>query len=79
MWSVIVEVSAPRCDEFTSQSEAVDQMFVQTFIPHPAVDAFHKAILHWFAGHDVVSIDFAVFLLFKDGMRGKLGSITPSE
>lgn len=62
MRAVIVKVVAPRCDQIAGIPQVVEQVFVQTLIPHPAVEAFHKTVLHGFARRDVVPINLAVIL-----------------
>ena len=47
MRAVVVEIGAPRRDQVAGMSEAIEQVLVQTFIPHPPVEAFDKVVLHW--------------------------------
>ena len=42
MRAVMVKVVAPRRDQIASMAQVVEQVFVQTLILHPAVEAFHK-------------------------------------
>ena len=64
MWAVVVEVGAPCGDETTRMTQAVEQVFVQTLVPHMSVEAFDEAILHRLARGDIVPVDLAVFLPF---------------
>ena len=66
MWSVVIEVCTPRGDELTGMTQVVEQLFVEAFISHTAIEAFDEAVLHWFSRSDVVPIDFAIFLPFQD-------------
>lgn len=66
MRPVVVEVDAPCRDQNASMAEAIEQVLIQTFISHPAVEAFDEPILHRFAWRDVVPINLAVFLPFQD-------------
>ena len=50
-------------------------MLVQALVTHASVEAFDKAVLHWFTWRDVVPIDFAVFLPLQDRIRSQLCSI----
>jgi len=54
VWAVVVEVDAPCRHQIAGMAQVVEQMLVQTFISHPAIEAFHKPILHLFARCDVV-------------------------
>lgn len=62
MGAVVVEVGPPRSDQIVGVTQAVEQVLVQTLIPHPAIDALDEPVLHWLARCDVVPINFAVFL-----------------
>tara|TARA_R110000787_G_scaffold43856_1_gene107374 strand:+ start:331 stop:642 length:312 start_codon:yes stop_codon:yes gene_type:complete len=42
----MVKVVAPRCHQTAGMPQVVEQVLVQTFIPNPAVEAFHKPVLH---------------------------------
>jgi hypothetical protein len=71
----MVQVVAPRCDQTAGMAQVVEQVFIQTFIPHSAVEAFDEAILHQFAGRDVMPINLAIFLPFQDRIRSQFGPI----
>ena len=75
MGAVMVKIDAPRCDQLTGVSEAVEQVLVQALVPHPAVEAFDKAVLHWLAGGDVMPVNLAVLLPFQDRIRRQFGSV----
>lgn len=42
-------------DQIAGVGEVAEQRLVQKLVPHPTVEAFHKAILHGLARCDVVS------------------------
>ncbi len=46
MWAVVIIVSSPFFDDIAGVAVTGKQVFVQTFIPQPAVEALDKAILH---------------------------------
>ena len=75
MRAVMVKVVAPRCDQTAGMTQVVEQVFVQTLIPHPAVEAFHKTVLHGLTGPDVMPVNLAVFLPLQDRIRSQFGSI----
>lgn len=66
MWAVVIEVGSPRGNQIAGVSEAIEQVFVQTLIPHSPVEAFHKAVLHGLARGDVMPVNLAVFPPFQD-------------
>ena len=52
-----------------------EQVFVQAFLAHLSIEAFHQAVLHWLAGRDVMPTNFAVFLPFQLRVAGQLGTV----
>ena len=66
MWAVVVEVCAPCRHQIAGMAQAVEQMLVQAFVAHAAIEAFHEPVLHRFARCDVVPVDLAIFLPFED-------------
>ena len=56
-------------------AQAVKQVFIQAFVSHTPVEAFHEAILHWLARCDVVPVNFTVLLPLQDRIRRQLGSV----
>ena len=56
-------------------AQAVEQVLVEQFIAHAAVEAFNEAILHRLARRDVVPVDLAVLLPFQDGVGSQLRPI----
>ena len=62
MWAVLIEGGAQYRDQIAGMAQVVEQVFVQTRVPHSAVEVFHKTFLRGLAGRDVVPINLAVFL-----------------
>ena len=62
MWAVLIEVSRPCRDQIAGMAQVVEQVLVQTLIPHPAVEACHKTVLPGLSGRNVMPINLAVFL-----------------
>ena len=56
-------------------AQAVEQVLVQTFISHPAIECFNKPGLHGLARHDAVPFDLAVLLPFQDQRCRSIPSI----
>ena len=56
-------------------TEVVEQVFVQAFVTHPAVEAFDEPVLHWLAGRDVMPVNLAVLLPFQDRIGSQFGPI----
>ena len=54
---------------------AAEHRFVQELVAHSAVEAFHKPILHWLAGRDVVPFDLMRGAPVEDRIRGQFCSI----
>ena len=52
-----------------------EQVFVQAFLAHPSIEAFHQAVLHWLAGRDVMPTNLAVFLPLQPRVAGQLGTV----
>ena len=46
MWAVVVEVGAPCRHQIAGIAQAVEQMFIQVFMPHSSVEAFDEAVLY---------------------------------
>lgn len=63
MRAVVIEVNAPCRHQIAGMTQAIEQVLVQAFITHPAIEAFDEAILHRIAnraesGYDNVSYYF---------------------
>ena len=68
VWSCCVVVDPPGFDDPTRPGQAAEQVFVQAFIPEPAVEAFHESALLGLARGDVVPQHRALFLPAQDGV-----------
>ena len=75
MWAVVVEARPPSGNEITGMAEVVEQVFVQAFVMHPAVEAFDKPVLLWLAGRDVMLVNLAIFLPLQDRIGSQFGPI----
>ena len=64
MWAVMVEVGAPCRDQLAGMAEVVEQVLIQAFVAHPAIEAFNKPVLHGLARCDVVPVNLAILLPF---------------
>ena len=62
MWPVLVEVVTPSGNQIAGMAQAVEQVFIEAFVAHPAIEAFHEPILHWLARRDVVPVNLPVLL-----------------
>ena len=75
MWAVVVEVDAPCRRQIAGMAQSVEEVLVQAFVPHPAIEGLHKAILHWFARRDVMPVNLPVLLPLQDRIRSQFGSV----
>ena len=75
----VVVVVSPECQLTTGVIQRIEDLLIQQFVAHAAVEAFNEAILHRLARRDVVPVDLAVLLPFQDGVESQLRPITPSE
>ena len=77
MWALVIVVGVPCRGRAAGVAQQREQVFVEALVPHPSVDVFDQAVLHGFAGRDVVPADLVVLLpfqhtvrrLFRDGFR----------
>jgi hypothetical protein len=56
-------------------AQAGEQVLVQAFIPQSAIEGLDEAVLHGFAGRDVVPFDFPVLLPRQDRVRGQFCAV----
>ena len=59
--------------------EVAEHRLVQKLVPHPAVEAFHKAIQHRLARRDIVPFDFGLGALLEDLVRGQFCPIVTDD
>ncbi len=79
MWAVVVEVVSPCRHQIAGMAQVIEQMRVQAFVPHAAIEAVDEPVLHWLARRDIVPIDFAIFVPFQDGVTGQFRPIARRE
>ena len=53
--------------------------FVEQFIAHAAVEGFDVAVLHRFAGRNVVQFHWTLFAPVQDRVRGELGTVVGDD
>lgn len=75
MWPVQVVVDPPFFDDFAGMTVAAEQVLVETLVPQAPVEAFNEAILHGFAGCDVVPLDAAVLLPGEHDICGQFRAV----
>ena len=71
--SVGVVVDPPFFDDLACLLDVGEQVLVEALVTQSAVEALHEAILHRFAGRNVVPFDITFLLPGQDGVRGQLG------
>ena len=78
MGTVSVVIVAPCGNQMAGMAQGIEQVLVQAFVAHPAIEAFHKTILHRLASRwkrafgttrDVMPLDLTIFLPLEDGIR----------
>lgn len=52
---------------------------IEAFVAQPAIDAFDEAVLHRFAGRDLVPFDAPFILPLEDGVRGQFCSLLGNQ
>ena len=75
----IVVVIAPKGKFLTSIREAVEDLFIEAFIPQAAVEALNQAVLLRFAGVDVVPGNAGIARPFEDRGAGEFGGIITDD
>ena len=70
-----VVVRDPGRDQIAGMGEVAEQRLVQELVPHPAVEAFDKAVLHRLARRDVVPFDLVLGAPLQDRVRGQFGPV----
>lgn len=72
MRAVVVVVVAPCRNQVTGMAQAGEQVLVEAFVQQTTVEALDEAVLHRFAGRDVVPFDLSVLLPREDCIRRQL-------
>ena len=70
-----VVVGDPATDELAGLVEIEKDCLVEELVAHPAVKALDEAVLHRFAGRDVVPFDLMIDCPAEDRVRGELGAV----
>jgi hypothetical protein len=65
VWPVVIVVISPFFDDIAGMIVAGKQVFIQTLIAQPTVEAFNKTVLHWFARRNIMPFDLGVLLPFQ--------------
>ena len=68
MRAVVVIVVTPCRNHAAGLAQGREQVFVEAFVPQTPVEALHEAVLHRFAGSDVVPFDLAILLPLQHGV-----------
>lgn len=50
MGPMVIEVVAPGGDWVSGITQVFEQMFIEAFVAHPAVEALYEPVLHWLTG-----------------------------
>jgi len=70
-----VVVSDPDADDLAGLVEIKEDCLVEELVAHPTVEGFDVAVLHRFAGRDVVPFDLMIDCPAEDRVRGELGAV----
>ena len=57
MRRVMVEVGAPRHNQIAGMAQVIEQVLIQLFVSHTAIEAFDKTVLHWFVWRNPPPVD----------------------
>ena len=79
MWALGVVVGPPCFGAPTCRGQAAEQVFVQAFIPDPAIKAFHESVLLRFAGCDGVPQHPPLLLPAQDRVRRPLRAVAADD
>lgn len=75
MRPVVIVVVAPCRNRMAGVVQRREQVFVQAFLAHPSIETFHQAVLHGFAGSNVMPADLSLLLPFQRRVRSQLRAI----
>jgi len=67
VWSRPIVVHPPALDDLPGILQADEPVFIETFDPEPAVEAFHIGVLHGLPQLDELQLDS---LLVRPGVQG---------
>lgn len=74
-----VVVGDPNGDQFAGMGQVATQRLVQELVPHPAVEAFDKAVLHVLSVRDVVSFDLVFGAPLQDRVRRQFRPVVTDD
>src|SRR6266404_859720 len=74
-----VVVDPPFFDDVSCLVEIGEQVLVEALVTQTAVEALYEAILHGFAGGNVVPFDTVVLLPAQDRVRGQLSAVVAHD
>ena len=61
--------AAPSCDQVAGMAQAGETALGEAFVPEATVEALYEAVMHRFAGSDVVDFGLSVLLPREDRIR----------
>lgn len=79
MWPVHIVVDAPCLDDLAGLRQSVEQIFVETFVAQPSIEALDEGVLGGLTRGNVVPFDTTVLGPFEDGMAGHFGSVVRDD
>lgn len=74
-----IVIDPPGFDNAASLAETVEQVLVETFVPQPAIERFHKRILRRLSGRNVVPFDPGLLDPFQDCVTGQLRAVVRDD
>jgi len=75
MRSCFVVVLLPGGEFDAGMPDRGEERFVQAFVAEPSVEAFHEAVLHWFAWRDVVPLNGSLLAPSQDRHAGQFRAV----
>ncbi len=74
-----VVVFDPCGDQIASMGDVAKQRLIEKFVPHPAVEAFYEAVLHWLSRRYVMPFDIMLGAPSQDRVRGQFSAIVRDD
>lgn len=74
-----VVVDAPGLDDPPSLGECREDVLVEAFVAHPAIEALDDAVLHGLSGRDVVPLDALLGRPAQHGIAGQLRAVVGDD
>lgn len=79
MWADGIAIGPPGFDNAGRLTETVEQVHVETFVPQPAIERFHKRILRRLYGCNVVPFDAGLLHPYQDRVTGLLRAVVGDD